>query len=57
MLRPAPTVFEYVGATALTVVSPVTGKVYRFAHRGARADIDPRDRSWVSFVPSLARMG
>jgi hypothetical protein len=52
---PTRVVFEYVGVTALTVASPMTGKVYRFAHPGARADIDPRDRSWMSFVPNLAR--
>jgi len=48
--------FEYGGATALTVVSPLTGKTYRFAHAGARLEVDPRDRSWVSFVPSLKRV-
>jgi len=56
-MAPASVPFEYVGATALTVASPMTGKVYRFAHPGARADVDPRDRSWVSVVPNLARVG
>jgi len=46
-------VFEYVGATALTVVSPLTHKVYRFEKPGARAEVDRRDRSWIAFVPSL----
>jgi hypothetical protein len=46
--------FEYVGSTALTVVSPITRKVYRFERPGARAEIDARDRSWVTFVPNLA---
>jgi len=46
-------VFEYVGATALTIVSPFTGKTYRFEKPGARAEVDLRDRSWMAFVPSL----
>jgi hypothetical protein len=50
-------VFEYVGATALTVVSPVTRKTYRFERPGARVEVDVRDRSWVAFVPNLARVG
>lgn len=50
-------VFEYVGATALTVVSPITRKTYRFEQPGARVTVDARDRSWVAFVPSLARVG
>lgn len=54
---PAGTVFEYIGNTALTVVSPLTGKQYRFAKPGARVDVDVRDRSWVSFVPHLRRAG
>jgi hypothetical protein len=54
---PARPVFEYVGATALTVVSPVTRKTYRFEKPGARVEIDARDRSWVAFVPNLTRVG
>lgn len=50
-------IFEYGGATALTVVSPLTGKTYRFARPGAHVEVDPRDRSWVTFVPSLKRAG
>ena len=52
---PAKAVFEYVGATALTVVSPITRKTYRFAQPGARVEVDPRDRSWVAFVPNVVR--
>ena len=47
-------VFEYTGATALTVVSPLTRKTYRFDKPGARVEVDLRDRSWIAFVPSLA---
>jgi hypothetical protein len=49
--------FEYNGATALTVVSPLTGKIYRFDSPGSRVEVDPRDRSWVAFVPSLRLAG
>jgi len=50
-------VFEYVGATALTLVSPVTHKTYRFEQTGARVAVDVRDRSWVAFVPNLVAVG
>jgi hypothetical protein len=49
-------VFEYVGDTALTVVSPITRKTYRFEKTGARLTVDIRDRSWVAFVPNLVRV-
>lgn len=45
--------FRYVGATALTVVSPITRKIYRFDKPGARTEVDLRDRAWIAFVPSL----
>jgi hypothetical protein len=48
--------FEYVGQTALTVVSPISGRHYRFAAPGARLDADIRDRSWLAFVPNLKRV-
>jgi hypothetical protein len=54
-LPPANDLFEYIGGTALTLVSPVTGRTYRFAAPGARVATDPRDRSWISFAPNLAR--
>ena len=50
----ATTTFEYVGATALTVVSPFTRKTYAFSRPGARLEVDACDRSWVAFVPNLA---
>jgi hypothetical protein len=50
-------VFEYVGATALTLVSPMTHRTYRFERPGARVEVDVRDRSWVAFVPNLALVG
>ena len=50
-----PPEFEYTGATALTVVSPITGRRYRFPQPGARMTVDTRDRSWIAFVPHLKR--
>ena len=47
--------FEYTGKTALTVVSPLTGKKYRFHEPGAQLEVDARDRSWIAFVPHLKR--
>lgn len=50
-------VFEYVGAAALTVVSPVTRKTYRFEKTGTRVEVDVRDRSWMAIVPNLVPVG
>ncbi len=52
MSMPLPT-FVYIGDTGLTVVSPITGKRYRFGHAGARLEVDARDTSWMKFVPNL----
>jgi len=45
--------FEYVGATALTVVGPATGLRYRFERTGARLQVDPRDRAALEALPQL----
>ena len=50
---PASVVFEYTGATGLTVVSPVTGKRYRFDAPGAQLTVDPRDHNMLLYVPNL----
>jgi hypothetical protein len=50
---PPGAVFEYVGASKLTIVSPVTRKTYCFEQPGAKVAVDARDRSWVAFVPKL----
>lgn len=47
--------FEYTGATALTVFGAGTGVRYRFAHPGARVAVQPRDAPAMSGVPSLRR--
>ncbi|MGD0829894.1 MAG: hypothetical protein ABR907_03045 [Terracidiphilus sp.] len=49
--------FEYTGKTALTVVSPLTGKSYRFAKPGEQLPVDDRDRQWIAFIPNLKRCG
>jgi hypothetical protein len=48
--------FEYTGRTALSVVSPTTGKSYRFERSGARVEADPRDRGLLASVPSLRQL-
>jgi len=48
-------VFEYVGATALTVIGASTGARYRFAYPGARVPVYPRDEASLTRVPHLAR--
>lgn len=45
--------FEYTGATALTVIGPVTGQHYRFGGPGARALVDLQDRRAVALTPHL----
>jgi len=49
-------VFEYVGETALTVVSPMTRKTYRFERPGAVLEVDMVDRAWIAFIPHLRRV-
>ncbi len=46
-------VFEYTGATAMTVLGPVSGITYRFALTGARVQIDPRDIPSMAGLPNL----
>jgi hypothetical protein len=48
--------FEYVGATALTVEGPVTGKRYRFSAPGAVVAVDLLDRRAVAAVPHLREL-
>jgi hypothetical protein len=52
MPRPKP-VYEYVGATALTVIGPGSGLRYRFDRPGAALAVDPRDRAALDAVPLL----
>ena len=45
--------FEYIGKTGLTVISPITGKRYRFDQPGGQLPADPRDQALLSHVPNL----
>ena len=47
--------FEYMGETAMTVLGPITRTQYRFAHKGARIEVDQRDAPYLSGVPNLRR--
>jgi hypothetical protein len=53
---PNPTYFEYTGSTVLTAVGGMTGRAYRFAGRGARVLVDPRDRWSMLRVPALREL-
>ena len=48
-------VFEYVGVKSLTVIGPVTRKIYFFAAHGARAGVDQRDAEGLRRVPLLVQ--
>ena len=48
--------YEYVGATGMTVVGPITGQRYRFAAYGSRLAIDPRDAPSMVTVPHVRRV-
>ena len=54
--QPRVTAFQYVGPTALTVVGPISGKHYRFSHRGVIVEVDPRDRASLATVPNLRQV-
>jgi hypothetical protein len=45
--------FEYVGATAMTVMGPATGALYRFERTGSTLSVDPRDAPALGLVPRL----
>ena len=52
----APTLFEYVGASTLRVVGPITGAHYWFARPGARLHVDARDAASFAAVPNVKRL-
>lgn len=45
--------FQYVGATGLTVIGPVTQKVYVFVRPGTQVSVDVRDARSLAAVPLL----
>jgi hypothetical protein len=44
---------QYIGKTAMTVLGPVSGKIYRFGNSGERVELDRRDLSGLASVPKL----
>lgn len=49
-------VFAYYGAGELVVIGSVSGRRYRFAERGARLGIDPRDAPALEANTRLRRL-
>jgi hypothetical protein len=45
--------YQYLGRTAMTAVSPATGRQYRFDRPGAVLQIDARDRQWIERLPNV----
>jgi hypothetical protein len=48
--------YEYTGATGMTVVGGISGARYRFDQPGAKVQIDRRDVSSVAGLPNLRRL-
>jgi hypothetical protein len=48
--------FSYLGSTGLTVVGPVSSRVYRFLPSGPPVVVDPRDAVSLTRVPNLRRI-
>ena len=48
--------FKYVGKTALTAVSPMSGRQYRFGYPGAIVEVDPVDRASLAGIPNLRQI-
>lgn len=49
-------VYQYLGATGLTVIGPVTGLRYRFDAPGSKVQIDWRDVPSFAGLPNLRRV-
>ena len=47
--------YEYTGATGMTVLGPISGARYRFDRPGAKVQIDGRDVSSLAGLPHLRR--
>jgi hypothetical protein len=58
--RPRPVssavLYEYVGATGMSVIGPISGTQYRFAGPGAKVQIDRRDVGSMAGLPNLRRL-
>jgi hypothetical protein len=51
--NPQPVAFVYGGKTGMTVVGPVSGRVYRFDRPGAQVSVDARDKFLLATIPNL----
>ena len=47
--------FEYIGATGLTVIGQASGRRYRFDGPGAQVAVDGRDRAALDALSHLCR--
>lgn len=54
--RGSSVLFEYTGATGLSIVGPVSRTGYRFDRPGARVIIDSRDQRSLAAVPQLRQV-
>jgi len=50
------TAFKYIGKTAMTAVSPLSGRQYRFGHPGAIVRVDARDRASLAAIANLRQI-
>ena len=48
--------FQYIGATGLTLLGPMSGKRYRFESPGALVTVDPRDKRALAGVSVLRQV-
>jgi hypothetical protein len=48
--------FQYVGSTGLTVIGPVTQKVYVFDGPGMQLSVDIRDARSLAVIPLLRQL-
>ena len=48
--------YQYTGATGMTVTGPVSRTTYRFDGPGATRQIDPRDLASMAGLPDLRRL-
>lgn len=49
--------YEYTGATGMSVTGSGSGTKYRFSHPGSKLQIDPRDIAAMAGLPNLRRVG
>lgn len=49
-------VFEYLGSSVFSVLSPITGRRYRFEGPGARIEVAARDRPYLAGLAQLRQV-